>query len=55
MLNHMIFGKGTQQIMSVTHSTQTETQIWEIQMHVWQTISTDGDEDSQFSDTEISH
>ena len=55
MLNHMIFGKCTQQIMSVTHSTQAETQIWEVQMHVCQTISTNGDEDPQFLDTEISH
>ena len=31
-----------------------ETQIWEIQMHVCQTISTTA-ADPQFSDTEISH
>ena len=34
--------------------TREETQIWEIQMHVCQTISTTAG-DPQFSDTEISH
>ena len=55
----MIFGKCTQQVMSAPDTCEKprfkklryectwhswKTQIWKIQKHVWQTISTDGDE-----------